>query len=372
MDAHRLHSTDPTPFRLLWRVLRSQGMMLLGLSASLAALALAVLLPQVPRQRAIAMVESRGGTLSYNTTYPDWVYESLGPERVQRFESVYEINLDGADVDDAVIVRLLQLKEAGIVWLNSSQISDRGAMLLANFDSITSLDLGSTNLTDRSLVPVLERHTRLQTLWLQYTRAGDDALRALAGTKTLQNLSLYNTEVTDAGLAHLAGHTALVTLDLDNTAVGDEGIAQLAGCRSLTDLSLANTLVSGPGLDALARLPSLRDLNLSGTPVGDDGARRLAAATSLRTLVLDGTNVTDAGLAHLAAIPTLSTLSLNGVEITSEGLEHLRQATHLSELYIDTHLLTPEDLSQLREALPNCSVNNSEDTWDSTYSGGFF
>lgn len=367
-----LESRSRTRPWLIFRILLSGGVMMLAVCGSLILIALAALLPQIPRQRAITLVESRGGSLSFNNTYPEWVYEAFGPERVQRMESVSEINLDGADVDDAVIARLIELREAKVVWLNSGQMTDRGARLLTNFESITSLDLGSTNLTERSLVPILEQHTSLETVWLQHTAAGDEALRALADTTTLRNLRIYNTNVTDAGLAHLSRLSRLYDLDLDNTAVGDEGLAHLAGCHSLSDLSLANTQVSGPGLEPLAHLPSLQHLNLSGTRVDDEGARHLSASTSLTTLNLDGTLVTDDGLEHLAKITTLSSLSLHGVEITDRGLRHLQDATHLSELYIDTHLLTPDAVAELRAALPNCSINGAEEVMWSTYSGGGF
>jgi len=357
----------------VFRLFLSGWFMLLGIAASVILIALAAVLPQIPRQRAIALVESRGGELSYNTTFPTWAYESFGEERLRRFDSVYEINLDGADVDDAVLARLVELKEANIVWLNSATITDRGGLLLASFSSITSLDLGNTRLTERSIVPILEQHTRLEIIWLQNTEAGDESLRALSGAKSLQNLSIYNTRITDEGLAHLSGLPLLASLDIDNTNVGDDGIAHLGGCRSLSDLTLANTHVEGPGLAPLGRLRSLRSLNLTGTPVGDEGARCLSASTSLRDLHLDGTNITDAGLEHLAKITSLSTLSLNGVEITDEGLRHLHSMTNLRELYIGSSQVTPEAIAELRAALPDCSVNgSSEELWAPMSGGSFF
>lgn len=330
---------------------------MMGVFASLILITLAAVMPQIPRQRAITLVQSRGGSLSWDTTYPPWAYSLIGEERILRFEHVSEINLDGTDVDDAVIARLIELKEARLVWLNSANITDRGALLLRNFLSISSLDLGNTNLTERSLVPVMKHHQNLQTVWLQGTEAGDETLRALSGATSLQNLYVADTYITDAGLVHLSGLPRLSNVIMSGTNIGDAGVAHLGTCPSLSDLDLARTQIEGPGLEPLARLPALHSLNLNGTPLGNEGARHLGASTSLMSLMLDGTNLTDAGLEHLANIKTLSTLSLNGVEITDEGLEHLQQATGLSELYIDSRQVTPEGISDLRHALPGCSVN---------------
>ena len=330
---------------------------MVGVFASLILITLAAIMPQIPRQRAITLVQSRGGSLSWDTTYPPWAYSLIGEERILRFERVSEINLDGMDVDDAVIARLLELKEARLVWLNSGDITDRGALLLTDFLSISSLDLGNTNLTERSLVPVMEHHQKLQTVWLQGTEAGDDTLRALSGATSLQNLYIADTYITDTGLRHLSGLPRLSNVILSGTNIGDAGIAQLGTCPSLSDLDLARTQIEGLGLEPLARLPALHNLNLNGTPLSDEGARNLGASTSLISLMADGTNLTDAGLEHLANIKTLSTLSLNGVEITDEGLGHLHQATGLSELYIDSSQVTPEGVRDLRTALPGCSIN---------------
>lgn len=347
---------------LLLRLLLSRGLMLIGVLASAALIALAGVLPQIPRQRAISLVEARGGSIQYEATFPGWVTELFGVG-AERFQPVSQINLDGTGVGDRMMPWLVHLDEAGVVWLNSARITDHGALRLLEFASITSLDVGATALTQRSFVPLLERHQELDTLWAQDTSFGDESLRALCTASSLTNLWIPRTEVTDAGLAYLAGHPNLTALDLDHTQVGDAGIAHLAGCTSLSQLSLAHTRVEGPGLEHLARLPSLDTLNLNGTPVGDAGLRHLSRSTSLQALSLDDTKVTDAGLAHLAGIPSLRSLSLHGVQMTDAGLEHLHGASGLTDLSFDSQQVSAAALRRFAEALPHCSVNAS---------GGFY
>lgn len=338
------------------RLVTSKAFLLAGLMLAAVLLVLALWMPELPRQRAIGMVQAEGGTVYYESELPEWVYGVFG-DRLERFQAVYEINLDGTGVDDRIMPHLVNLREAHTVWLNSAEVTDEGVRHLLEFPRITSLDLGGTQITEEGLLPVLRQHRELETVWLQDTAIGDATLEALGDIPTLQSLTLHNTQLGDAGLAHLARLPVLSSVILTGNRVGSEGVVALTAAPSLVDITLESTQVDNDAMAALAAMPGLISLNLASTAVTDEGMAALAASKSLANLNLSGTQVGDAGLAHLAQMPSLSTLSLDGTRVTDEGLRALEGAKHLTDLHVNSDGVTAEGIAQLRWALPDCSVN---------------
>ncbi len=112
----------------------------------------------------------------------------------------------------------------------------KGAIAEEDRQSITSLDLGGTQVSDLSPLADL---SNLQKLDLASTRVSD--LSPLAGLTKLNTLIVASTQVND--LSALAGLSILQTLELDNLELGD--------------------------LTPLANLSNLRRLDLSGAQVAD-------------------------------------------------------------------------------------------------------
>lgn len=106
----------------------------------------------------------------------------------------------------------------------------------------------------------------------------DVELEVLGRLDSLLSLHLGGTDVTDAGLAHLAGLTSLTRLHLERTAVSDDGLAQLGQLGQLRYLNLYGTGVTDAGLRHLEGLKSLASLYLWQTQVTPDGVEKLQAA----------------------------------------------------------------------------------------------
>jgi hypothetical protein len=107
-------------------------------------------------------------------------------------------------------------------------------------------------------------------------RFNDEMLAKLEPVaESLVSLDLSGTNVTDTGLAAVSGATGLRMLRLSETGVTDAGIEQIKGMASLESLNLYGTAVTTDGVAVLSELPTLKRLYLWQTEVDDAGKAKL-------------------------------------------------------------------------------------------------
>jgi len=94
-------------------------------------------------------------------------------------------------------------------------------------EALTSMKLGSTSLTEETILAELPKMKNLRKLDLSQTTIGDSALDAVATLEGLEWLNLYGTEVTDAGLMKLKGLGNLQKLFLWQSKATPEGAEAL-------------------------------------------------------------------------------------------------------------------------------------------------
>jgi serine/threonine protein kinase len=159
--------------------------------------------------------------------------------------------------------------------------------------------------------------TRLERVWLNGTRVGDDGLELLARIPTLEWLMLDETPITDRGVGHLAALTRLERLELSGTPVTDAGLTHLKA------------------------LPALNYLGLRSTRVTDAGLAHLKDFPALTTVILDRTAVTDAGLAPLKAVPGLRVCGVSGTKVTEAGVKAFARAVPRCKITWDGGVIEP-------------------------------
>ena len=113
-----------------------------------------------------------------------------------------------------------------------------------------SLILAGADVHDAELVPVADLRD-LKFLSLEGTPISDAGVAHLAKLADLQSLSLAQTKVTDAGLVHLAGLSSLENLDLKGLAITDRGLAALAPVASLRRVYVSRGGPTPAGIDAI-------------------------------------------------------------------------------------------------------------------------
>jgi hypothetical protein len=120
--------------------------------------------------------------------------------------------------------------------------------------------LKGAEVTDASIAP-LKNLKSVVELRLGNTKIGNAGLAVVSELPYLQVLSLELTEVSDAGLDHIRSLSNLVYLNLYGTKVTDAGIAKLTGLKHLRNLYLWQTQVTADGVKKLQEaLPGV-DIN---------------------------------------------------------------------------------------------------------------
>jgi hypothetical protein len=177
------------------------------------------------------------------------------------------VDRDGSDGDgdswsvDLSAVRQEDLREALAAATSLDRVTslDLGQLKDPAYLSLRNTNVSSAGLSGSRLLP------RVRELDLFGTRTGGRVPLAVARSSALESLSL-GPGVTDEALRALAGSRSLRRLDLSHSSVTNAGVDLLTGLTNLRDLDLSNTAV-GDGLTiSRNKFPSLRRLSL----VGDD------------------------------------------------------------------------------------------------------
>jgi len=167
---------------------------------------------------AVVMVTA-GGSLSHGADEPKGPSPAM-VEAIQKVEAAGASLLPIASgVSSYRFTALNVAKEFGDAGLDA---------LLPVADSIVSLDLARTQVTDAGLAKVAKM-SALKELRLDNTGIGDAGLVHLMGLKNLEYLNVYGSKVTDGGIQKLAGLSNLKALYVWQTGVTKAGVAQLKG-----------------------------------------------------------------------------------------------------------------------------------------------
>jgi Leucine Rich repeat len=251
---------------------------------------------------AIRQIKRLGAYVTTAPGGPDWLRHLVGNERMEMFDLVESVDLEGTGWTDADLVHVSSLREPKRLGL--------GRALYGSFSR------------------GWEHHKSFMGLNAVYAKhcspITDSGLANISRMAGLQGLDLYGSQISDAGLEHVGKLVGLQDLDLSYTQVTDAGLAALRNLKSLRQLSLQGTQISGAGLVHLRALPALERLDLRLTKVSDAELSHLAGMTRLEALGLDGTLVTDASLPHLKTLVNLE--FMDATHITKAGWVELRQA----------------------------------------------
>ena len=142
---------------------------------------------------------------------------------------------------------------------------------------VVAVDLRGAQITDAALKHLKELKG-LQTFLLYGTQITDAGLKELKELKGLQVLVLNDAQITDAGLKDLKELKGLRHLDLSDTPITDAGLKDLKQLKGLQWLFLDGTKITDAGLKDLKELKGLKDLDLRGTKITDAGLEDLKQA----------------------------------------------------------------------------------------------
>lgn len=182
-------------------------------------------------------------------------------------------------------------------WLRTLLTEER----LTPLQRVTGIRF-SPETTDEQLAAALEHIRNLdgcRDLDLGDTQISDRGLRLLTTLESIDSLSLAYTKVTEAGVRSLRGRRDLRKLDLEGTQVGNGALAAIASLSELEDLRLANTGITDQGMQHLAQLKRLTFLDVSENEIGPGALEYVQDLPRLEVLFVAGTNVPEEVLERL-------------------------------------------------------------------------
>jgi hypothetical protein len=171
------------------------------------------------RERKVAeLVERLGGTVTTETSGPEWLQRIMGPENTR---VVTGISLRSEEKWSRAI--------SAAPW-RRRMLSVQDIALLRTAVHARSLDLGRWLVTDYDLGQLLSLEA-MEHLDLAYTSITDAGARRLPALRNLRSLRLQGTRITDASLAALARVQKLEVLVLHGTRVTRAGIEAMPRVR---------------------------------------------------------------------------------------------------------------------------------------------
>ena len=291
-------------------------------------------------------------------------------ERLSKLDHVTRLDLGGSlqltDDGLANLARMPQLQELDISGWKGG-LTDRGMEVLRHLRDLRRFQIcWQQHVTDAGFVH-LEHCSRLESVNLLGTHAGDGALRALAGKRELRKLHT-GAAVTDAGLPllHLVPafetwqggepNYGMMTFESGPTHLlldgpfTDAGLASLAGLNGLFGLTFFwhCPAFTAAGLAPLKDLANLGFVGCQDQRCDDDAMRCIAAIPRLRMLMGQGAVAGDAGFAALSRSPTLEYFwGRDCPNFTGRGLAAMSRMPSLRGLSVSLGNVDGDSLSLL-------------------------
>ncbi len=191
----------------------------------------------------------------------------------KRFETT---NIEPADKLLASLRGMTKLKE---LLLQGSQATDEGLKHVGAIASLEELYIwNAAEITDAGIAH-LKDLKRLRVIHLDHSRVTDRALGALAQLPALEEMALQSNQFTDRGLDLLRGNRSLKKLcvGLGQGKITDAGMEPVATLANLELLDIQGSEVTDAGLERLEAMPNLKEIWASRTRITAGGANRIKA-----------------------------------------------------------------------------------------------
>jgi beta-lactamase regulating signal transducer with metallopeptidase domain len=222
------------------------------------------------------------------------------------------------------------LRLLALAW---KQATDEGLKHLAGVTSLREIHIWKAAEVTDAGIESLQDLKNLEVVQVNGSKLTDASLRTLSLLPKVENLSLQGSEFTDEGLASLSTMKQLKSLAIDThkTPISDAGADHLAALGNLERLILGNAQISDERLKQLRGLSKLKSLWLTGggdspLAITDQGLQTIASFADLDYLGLTNSRITDSGVLQLAALKKLRNLYVGSPLISEGGFDRLRAA----------------------------------------------
>jgi len=269
-----------------------------------------------------------------------------GGAQIAKLESLQSLNLSATNISDETLKAISSLKQLRRLDLRDTRVSDEGLSYLtklngAEYAGLDYLGLAQTRITNKG-VKHLTKLTRLETLVLNYIPAiNGDSLRMLKDLN-LKRLNLRGVSLED-GLQAVSKMRKVMRLDLGEAMLNDQNIQDLKDMTELRSLNIQGTGVTTKGFECLAGLVHLQNLNASNLEITDSA---LPFILNLPIFVLDlsATRISDRGVVLIAKMKHLTDLNLSSTAASDQGLAAIATLPFLKNLDLSGTNVTDKGL----------------------------
>jgi Leucine-rich repeat (LRR) protein len=129
--------------------------------------------------------------------------------------------------------------------------------------NLERLVLAETPLDDQSLIQVCQNLRQLTSLDLGSTEITDHGTQAFFQLKKMKRLHLDVSELHNRTLVHISSLCHLEYLDLFGAGISESGLYHLIRLKKLKHLEICNGFIGNRGVKLIAKITSLTSLNLS-------------------------------------------------------------------------------------------------------------
>ena len=243
--------------------------------------------------------------------------------RIRRLKHLSIVPGEGMSYSPLVECRLLE----SIKLTGSTTIDDSAVKELSKVESLQSIDLTNTAITDEGLVD-LGKLPKLEKLILK-------------GCKTITGEAFSEFEFPES----------LKELNLEDAIlINDDGLGELSRFTELEHLRLDNNVaIKGPGFECLGAMQKLVTLKCREASVTDKHLEPLDGITTLKTIWFPGCKgISGRGLDRLSQSKGCTNMSLNRCrKIDSPDFEVLAKFKNLTELYLADTRIRNDDIEML-------------------------
>lgn len=253
-----------------------------------------------------------------------------------KIETIRQIVLyDTLVTDDGLIAFAVKAKRLMGLHISSSRLTDKGLTAILGACPIANLQIHkATGVTDAVAVRIAE-HPEITELYLNGTNIGDRGVKALEGMPNVWSFCADGSRISDAGLASLSKMPSLRLISLNTTRVRGHGLQELKGVEGL-NIYLEDCRISDAGAAVSIRhMARMKLLSLSGTDVTDKGLESVGACRRLEDLRLNDTGITNDTLDLLEGLPELQSLYVERTGVTADRVASIKVTKEGLTVYSD-------------------------------------
>ena len=201
-------------------------------------------------------------------------------------QSLNRVSLVDVPIGDEGLRALVE-SNANLEYLNlaGTKVSDTGLAILTELKNLKTVTLPNDS-SDKGLLEIA-KITSLESVAASGKRLTAEGIKTLANLKNLGSLELKSTQLTDKAIDALTTFGGLRYLNLSGSQLlTPTGLNKLSKLRKLRILKLDDCQVNDEVLEHIATLGYLEELFLQGTHITNKGLRHLTNTITLKHIYL--------------------------------------------------------------------------------------